>query len=236
MLTVSNLSIHPSIKPPINHSFPDIFNVLIHNGEEQGGEYTYTRKNSNSYQPSYTSELMDSTDLRCNKGGLDSPSETYTVSAGDTVGFKLFYNEFIEHPGPGFVYVSKAPASVADYDGSGDWVKVMETGLCGNGNPGTNEDWCSWQKDRLEWTIQESIPDGEYLVRVEHIGLHQAYEGNAQFYIECFQLKIENGGDGTPGPAVQIPGMYSADDVGIAYNIYNSPVEYEMPGPEVWQG
>ncbi|KAI4598012.1 hypothetical protein KJ359_003821 [Pestalotiopsis sp. 9143b] len=213
-----------------------IFNRLIVNGASIGGEYAYTRKNSNSYMPSYTSELMDSNDLRCNKGATAGSTQTYTVKAGDKLGFKLFNNEFIEHPGPGFVYISKAPGSVASYDGSGDWVKVMETGLCNPSSPGTDTSWCSWQKDRLEWTVQKNIPAGEYLVRVEHIGLHEAHQGKAQFYIECYQLKIESDGAGTPQPAVKIPGVYQATDPGIAFNKWNNPKSYTMPGPQVWDG
>lgn len=88
--------------------------------------YAYTRKNSNSYNPSFPSELMNSNDLRCNKGATAGSTATYTVKAGDKIGFKLFNNEKIEHPGPGFVYVSKAPASgVKGYDGSGDWASSI---------------------------------------------------------------------------------------------------------------
>lgn len=99
--------------------------------------------------------------------------------------------------------MSKAPGSVDTYDGSGDWFKVYETGLCGS-NPGSDGNWCSWQKDRLEFTIPENIPAGEYLVRAEHIGLHEAFQGRAQFYMECAQLKIEGSGIGTPQPLVQV--------------------------------
>lgn len=139
-----------------------IFNRLIVNGASIGGEYAYTRKNSNSYNPSITDELMNSNDLRCNKGATAGSTATYTVKAGDTIGFKLFNNEFIEHPGPGFVYISAAPSDVKSYDGSGDWIKVYETALCGS-SPGVDNNWCSWQKDRLEWKIQSKIPPGEYL-------------------------------------------------------------------------
>lgn len=93
----------------------------------------------------------------------------------------------------------------------------METALCGS-SPGVDNNWCSWQKDRLEWTIQKNIPPGEYLVRVEHIGLHEGHVGKAQFYIECFQLKIEGPGGGNPGPVAKIPGIYKANDPGIAFN------------------
>lgn len=69
---------------------------------------------------------MNSNDLRCNKGAQAGSTATYTVKAGDKIGFKLFNNEFIEHPGPGFVYISKAPSSgVKNYDGSGDWVSPL---------------------------------------------------------------------------------------------------------------
>lgn len=114
-------------------------------------------------------------------------------------------------------------------------VKVYETGIC-SGSPGNDGSWCSWQKDRLEWTIQKSLPSGEYLVRVEHIGLHQAHEGKAQFYIECYQLNITDGGDGVPAPLVKIPGIYKANDPGIAYNKWSNPKPYIIPGPAVWKG
>lgn len=95
----------------------------MHNGQQIGGEYEYVRRNSNSYMPSFT-EILNSNDLRCNKGATSSGTKTYDVKAGDRIGLKVFNNEFIEHPGPGFFYMSKAPGKVADYDGSGDWFKV----------------------------------------------------------------------------------------------------------------
>jgi hypothetical protein len=222
---------------PLGANAHYIFNRLIVNGAAIGGDYAYTRKNSNSYMrkcfsfsgmpmthlltfipASLPSELMNSNDLRCNKGAKAGSTPTYTVKAGDKLGFKIFNNEKIEHPGPGFVYISKAPGSVKDYDGSGDWTKVMESGLCNPNAIGTDTSWCNWDKDRLEWTVQKSVPAGEYLVRVEHIGLHEGHVGKAQFYIECFQLKIESSGTGKLQPTVKIPGVYKATDPGIAFN------------------
>ncbi|KAF2199487.1 hypothetical protein GQ43DRAFT_442434 [Delitschia confertaspora ATCC 74209] len=212
-----------------------IFNRLIVNGKSIGGEYAYVRKNSNSYNPAFTNDIVNSNDLRCNKGAKPGSTQTYTVKAGDTLGFKLFNNEFIEHPGPGFVYMSKAPGDVNEYDGSGDWFKAWEKGVCG-GSPGNDGSWCLWQKDRIEFQVPKTVPPGEYLVRVEHIGLHEADRGKAQFYIECYQLKIEGAGGGTPGPLVKIPGIYSANDAGIRYNKWSSnPAPYVMPGPKVWK-
>ncbi|KAK4148415.1 putative endo-beta-1,4-glucanase D [Chaetomidium leptoderma] len=212
-----------------------IFNILFVNGQRQGGEYSYVRRNSNSYNPAFP-DIVNSNDLRCNVGAKPGNTQTFTVKAGDKIGLKLFNNEFIEHPGPGFVYMSKAPGSVNSYDGSGDWFKVYETGLC-QGKANTDGNWCSYNKDRLEFTIPPKTPPGEYLVRVEHIGLHEGHVNRAQFYIECAQLKIEGSGGGNPSPLVKIPGIYKANDPGIAYNKWtNNPAPYIMPGPAVWNG
>lgn len=221
---------------PLGANAHYIFNRLIVNGAAVGGDYAYTRKNTNSYMPSFPNEVINSPDLRCNKGAKAGGVPTYNVKAGDKLGFKLFNNEKIEHPGPGFVYISKAPGKVADYDGSGDWIKVMESGLINPSQPGVDTAWDSWQKDRLEWTVQQNIPAGEYLVRVEHIAIHEGHVGKAQFYIECYQLKIESSGTGKPGPTVKFPGAYKASDAGIAFNKWNNPKSYTFPGPAVWNG
>lgn len=212
-----------------------IFNILVVNDQVVGGEYDYFRRNSNSYNPAFP-DIINTNDLRCNVGAKPGNVKTYEVNAGDKIGFKIFNRETIEHPGPGFVYMSKAPADVATYDGSGDWFKVMETGLC-RGSANNDGSWCSWQKDRLEFVIPEKTPPGEYLVRVEHIGLHEGFKDRAQFYIECAQLKINGPGGGNPSPLVKIPGIYKADDPGIRYDKWTSnPAPYVMPGPAVWDG
>ncbi|KAG8627262.1 hypothetical protein KVT40_004745 [Elsinoe batatas] len=209
-----------------------IFSQLIVNGKAVGKDYSYVRKNTNTYMPSYTSEVVNSAESRCNKGATRAGSQTYDVKAGDKIGFKLAYNEFIEHPGPAFVYMSKAPGSVSSYDGSGDWFKAFQSGLCG-GSPGTDASWCSWQKDRIEFTIPAGIENGEYLVRPEHIGLHEGHVGKAQFYMECAQLRITGGGGKKPSVTAKIPGIYKANDPGIAFNKWNNPKSYVMPGPAV---
>jgi len=221
---------------PLGANAHYIFNRLIVNGASIGGEYAYTRKNSNAYNPVITSEIVNSNDLRCNKGATAGNTATYTVKAGDKIGFKIFNNELVEHPGPGFVYISPAPNGVKNYDGSGDWTKVMQSGLTNPSASNQDTAWANWQKDRLEWTIQSSIPAGEYLVRVEHIGLHEGHVGKAQFYIECFQLKIESSGTGKLGPTVKFPGAYKANDPGIAFNKWNGPKTYVYPGPAVYSG
>ena len=56
-------------------------------------------------------------------------------------------------------------------------------------------------------------------------------------YISCAQLHVNNGGSGTPGPLVALPGAYKATDPGLEINIYYPvPTSYTFPGPAVWKG
>lgn len=73
----------------------------------------------------------------------------------------------------------------------------------------------------ISFTIPKDTPSGDYLFRVEQIGLHVAQSlGAAQFYISCGQITVTGGGSGTPGPLVAFPGAYSATDPGILIDIY----------------
>lgn len=73
----------------------------------------------------------------------------------------------------------------------------------------------------VSFTIPATLPAGDYLFRIEHIGLHAAQSANgAQFYISCGQLTVTGGGAGTPGPLVAFPGAYKATDPGIMLDIY----------------
>lgn len=47
---------------------------------------------------------------------------------------------------------------------------------------------------------------GEYLLRIEQIGLHSASaKGGAQFYISCAQIKVTGSGSGQFSPTVRFP-------------------------------
>ncbi|KAF9765514.1 hypothetical protein IL306_002184 [Fusarium sp. DS 682] len=172
-------------------------------------DYQYVRENTNNINP-----LMDvtSVDLRCNQGGLDSGSrtKTATVAAGSKIGFTL--SNSISHVGPIMVYMAKAPGDPSDWDGAG----LL----------------------KYEFAIPKAVPSGKYLVRVEHLGVHNAANyGGAQFFVACGQVEVTGGGSGNPGPLVAFPGAYSADDPGIYFNTYYpAPKSYVIPGPPVWTG
>jgi hypothetical protein len=164
----------------------------------------------------------------------------------------------ISHPGPLQFYLAKVPEgkTAADWDGSGDvWFKIysqgatfsggqMSWGSSGTSNPSANTCRRSFTnaiytgKQQVSVPLPKALPSGEYLMRVEHIALHSASAaGGAQFYISCAQLKVENGGNGSPSPLVSFPGAYKATDPGIQLNIYYPvPTSYTPPGPAVWSG
>ncbi|OJD38678.1 glycosyl hydrolase family 61 [Diplodia corticola] len=208
------------------------FNKLIVDGAVVDSEpYQYVRQNTNANSP-VTDVSSDA--LRCNVGGLDSGSSTKTkeVAAGSEVGFVL--DTAIGHPGPLQVYMSKADTTAAAYDGSGDWFKVYEMG------PGEITDdglqWLSNDITNFTFPLPAETPAGEYLLRVEHVGLHGASEvAGAQFYISCAQIKVTGSGSGSPAPTVKIPGVYTGEEPGLKINIYwPIPTNYTMPGPAVW--
>ncbi|KAL2068597.1 hypothetical protein VTL71DRAFT_14934 [Oculimacula yallundae] len=178
---------------------------------------------------------ISSLDIRCNADGSTNFVKTLAVTAGTTLGFKA--NSAITHPGVMQFYMAKVPAgSSADtWDGSGSvWFKVFNDGpVFGN-----SITWPTEGKPSASFTLPKSLPNGEYLVRAEHIALHSAATiGGAQFYISCAQISVTGGGSGTPGPLVAFPGAYKVTDPGIQISIYwPIPTSYTPPGPAVWTG
>jgi len=61
-------------------------------------------------------------DVRCN-ASPGAASQTVSVAAGSSIGFKL--DNTLYHQGPAAIYLGKAPSTVAGWDGSGaNWFKV----------------------------------------------------------------------------------------------------------------
>ena len=65
-------------------------------------------------------------------------------------------------------------------------------------------------------TVPASVPSGNYLIRFETIALHSL---PAQFYPECAQIQITNGGSRQPtaDELVSFPGAYSNSDPGCTF-------------------
>ncbi|KAL8281712.1 hypothetical protein RB597_009425 [Gaeumannomyces tritici] len=219
------------------------FNKLIINDvETRNDEYVLLNTRQAKYNPTKWAGLRDNAtpdgpEMRCNVGAFQSQSRTKIadVKAGDKLGFKLAVGA-MGHPGPSSVYLSKAPTTVDKYQGDGDWFKVYEDGVCDKSKDFTRDAWCSYDKSVIEFRLPKDVPNGDYLVRVEHIGLHQAHFGQAEFYMSCAQVRVTGGGNGQPGPMIKFPGGYKKDDPSFNFSIYNGFKPYPMPGPAVWTG
>jgi len=210
------------------HAF--IWGIHI-NGKDMGrgdGEGSYIRRIFNNDPV----KNVKSPDMTCNKNKGPN-KKTLDVKGGDKITIEWAHNtrgdEIIagSHKGPVQVYI--APTSS---DGKGSvWMKVASEGFEGN----------VWATDKLRankgkhsFTMPHLAP-GAYLIRPEIIALHEGQNvGGAQFYMGCVQVKIA-GGSGEKLPAgVSIPGVYSAEDPGVRFNVYNKQNnKYKAPGGSI---
>lgn len=207
------------------------FPHFIANGNYTGF-YEYVREDTQGYMP--MKGQYSSNDFRCNTGsqGYASKTGVYKVKAGDEIGFGTDFNALIQHPGPMQVYMSKSTTDdVRKYDGSGDWFKIYELGPQDFGSDGIT--WGVTDKSNFTFTLPKEVPSGQYLVRIEHIGVHGAGEwGGAEIFFNCAQIEIESDSTATPGPTVKIPGVYDGYEPGILFYMYRPwMVNYTMPGP-----
>ena len=136
-----------------------------------------------------------------------------------------------------------ASSDVKSDDGSGDWFKVRDALFCSSPqNDGALKNaWCTWGQPGIEFTVPDTIPDGEYLVRVEHIPLHgaQGTSTGAEYYYSCAQLKVEGSAvDAMPAfDTIKIPGGVQPDDPAVEFNIWTQVTEYPYTvGPELIPG
>lgn len=219
------------------------FDRFLVNQEIVGDSWQYVRRHTRGYMPTFKEEAATSNDFRCNLGaGSGADTDVYTVKPGDEVGLLKQFDGGMSHPGPTQLYLSRAPGSVKDYDGSGEWIKVFQGLICEQ-NP-TAEDlrkgaWCMWEESNISFTLPDTIPDGEYLLRAEHIALHGAHAGKAEFYYACAQIKVEGSSASAlpSGPTTSIPGVYQVDDAAINFSIWGVETTYpDIPGIEVAAG
>ncbi|KAI1400976.1 glycoside hydrolase family 61 protein [Hypoxylon fuscum] len=185
--------------------------------------FEYIRQNSN-----YNSPVTDlaSNDLRCNVGAEGASTQTIDVKAGEAFTFTL--DTPVYHQGPISIYMSKAPGAAADYDGSGEWFKIKDFA------PDFSGGEAKWDMSgSYSYTIPSCIEDGEYLLRIQSLAIHNPYPGGTpQFYISCAQVKV-SGGSGSYNPTTAlIPGAFKETDPGYTANIYSDFHSYTVPGPE----
>ncbi|KAH6684909.1 glycoside hydrolase, partial [Plectosphaerella plurivora] len=194
--------------------------------------------------PASNSPIEDPTsnNMRCN-ANPGAASTTCGVKAGDTVTVEMHQHNDRDcakeaiggaHHGPVMMYLSSV-ADAATADGSSDFFKVFESGYF-EGNKTWGNDLINEGCGLQSFTIPSDVAPGDYLLRAETVALHAAGSANgAQYYMSCYQLRIE--GSGTAKPAgVSFPGAYKATDPGLMINIYQDIKDYQIPGPALYTG
>ncbi|GKT84518.1 carbohydrate-binding module family 1 protein [Colletotrichum tofieldiae] len=174
--------------------------------------------------------FVDGPDIRCNQGAFSKAgsTEVLTVNAGSAVTVKLGVGATMQHPGPALVYLSRAPNdNVKTYDGSGDWFKIYQEGVCNQGGDFTKDAWCTYNKNVITATIPKNTPAESTSSAPSTLPEH---------YVSCVQIKVVGGGSGTPGPTVKFPGAYKDSDAYAKFSIYGGYKSFPFPGPTVWDG
>jgi len=225
-LTTSLLLLSASLASA-HYTFPG----LIFNGVTSA-DWTYVKMTTNHYSHGPVTDVT-STDMRCYKDPTAAIASTASVAAGSTVGFRV--DTSIIHPGPLLFYMAKVPSgkTAANFEGDGQvWFKIYQNSAT------ITSSAISWPSGQttVSVTIPKCIPNGDYLLRVEHIALHSAGSvGGAQLYNACGQITVTGGGTKAGTPLVSFPGAYSASDPGLLINIYwPIPTSYTPPGPKVF--
>jgi len=183
---------------------------------------------------------LTSNDMTC--GWLPAASRSANrkcaVNPGSTIVLQWHYemglasDTFIidpSHKGPCIVYMAKSDTGAGNV-----WFKIFEDGY----NQATKQ-WCvdklRANGGKFTVNIPTDISSGNYLFRAELIALHEGDQlYGAQPYVGCAELTV--GGSGTSNPSgVAIPGVYSANDAGIHFDIYTgrNPA-YPIPGPALY--
>ncbi|KAK1621511.1 glycosyl hydrolase family 61-domain-containing protein [Colletotrichum phormii] len=213
-----------------------IFQQLWVNGVDQ--------ESSCVRMPASNSPVQDPTsnDMRCNANSA-AATTTCGVKAGDTITVEMHQHNTRDcteeaiggaHHGPVMVYLSSV-TDAATADGSSSFFKIFESGYFANNNTWGNDlinEGCGKQNV----VIPSDIAPGDYLLRAETVALHAAgSENGAQYYMSCYQIKVEGSGTAKP-EGVVFPGAYKATDPGLLINIYNTITSYVIPGPAVYEG
>jgi cellulase len=172
-------------------------------------------------------------DIICHKnaspeGSSDSMAK---VAAGGTVEFH--WSTWPEsHVGPVITYVAPYTGDIASVKKEDlKWTKIQANGY-------ENGEWAAikmiGQNNTWDVAVPADLKAGKYVFRHEIIALHSAGSLNgAQSYPQC--LNIEVTGDGTTAPeGVAGTSIYKADEDGIIFNAYATPIVYNIPGPALF--
>ena len=187
---------------------------------------------------------VSSPDMTCGKDAKPA-TEQCVVEAGNSMKLQYGHSQPADkivdasHFGPCNAYLvpSTGAGSLPTKDG---WFKIYQ----GIWDP--QNKWCvdklRTDKGVLNVPIPSALKAGNYFLRSELNALHEANrEGGAQFYVNCFDIKVTGSGQGAPtkDELVSIPGHLTSKTPGVIFNPYgngdphDSGVAYPTLGPKV---
>ncbi|KAF8310078.1 glycoside hydrolase family 61 protein [Clavulina sp. PMI_390] len=177
-------------------------------------DWQYVRMTQNHYSQAPVTSVTDPL-LRCYENDTASATSITTVTAGSLYSFGA--DGPIYHPGYIAVYMAAASSLTSESAGDGSvWFKIYEDAPVYDASLTDFYVFPDQTATSVNFTIPKALPSGNYLLRVEQIGLHVASSyGGAQFYIGCAQVQVTGGGSGSPSPLVAIPGVYTGYEPGI---------------------
>lgn len=176
-------------------------------------------------------------DIICHIDATPAPGHA-TVAAGDKISLQWLTPWPDSHHGPVLDYLAKCDGLCEEADKTKlKFFKIDGPGWISGANPGF------WADDVLiennsTWLVQipEDLAPGNYVLRHEIIALHGAGSLNgAQAYPQCINLRVTGGGSLQPDGVLGTE-LYKADDPGILFNLYTSPINYIVPGPTIVGG
>ncbi|KAF2660944.1 lytic polysaccharide monooxygenase [Lophiostoma macrostomum CBS 122681] len=152
-------------------------------------------------------------DYACNRGAFANAENTSiaTLDAGEEFGIQAATGARARldpiapyHEGPVAVYLSRAPTgNVREYDGLGEWFKIGELGLDMSVPLNQKQHWLARDNEHIRFTVPETTPPGEYLLRMEQI-YPWPDRNDTQIFVNCAQVEIVGQGGGTPAPLVHL--------------------------------
>jgi len=172
-------------------------------------------------------------DLACHKAARPGAGHI-SVRTGDHIALR--WDAWpASHKGPVLDYLAACPTAGCEAADAAQlrFFKIAGAAHLDGANPGT---WAAdvLVRNGLVWTVRvPDVPPGPYVLRHEILALHAAGQPNgAQAYPQCVNLHIAGGGAGAALPVgVSGTALYRADDPGILFNLYTSPIRYPEPGP-----
>ena len=149
----------------------------------------------------------------------------YHIAPNDPTSGGIAYS----HVGPCAVYLKKVEDAIYDGAAGDGWFKLWDMGY--------TDQWCTIKVNEAGGLLTVNLPKGlvggYYLVRPELLALHQAKDGNPQYYVSCAQVYVQSSGDLVPKGTVSIPGYCTVADAANSFNVYDGtpPSSYKCGGP-----